>query len=149
MPLPLLHKLTARTPGVSINQPPCTSGTNSTAVVVCRPRPSPSRISAVRCALRPTKALTNVLLPTPEAPSRAIVELPTAYSASSAMPSPLIPLAVNTSTAGATDRSEATDSAGSSTRSLLVNTTTGRAPLSHAKTNSRSSRRWFGGDVNA
>ena len=73
MPSPLAHRLTARRPGVSISQPPAGRPISSAAVVVWRPRSSPSRTSPVPCTCRPTRALTNVDLPTPLAPSSAIV----------------------------------------------------------------------------
>ena len=50
MPWPLLHRLTARTPGVSMSQPPLGNRTSSEAVVVCRPRSSPlTAFVACRC----------------------------------------------------------------------------------------------------
>ena len=64
-----------------------------------RPR-APPPVAARGC---PTSALISVLLPTPLAPSRAIVALPAANAASASTPSPLIPLAVSTGTPGAAD----------------------------------------------
>ena len=48
---------------------------------------------------------------------------------------------------GHLDAARAAAGSGSSTRSALVSTTAGSAPLSKASTSSRSSRRWFGGDA--
>ena len=79
MPRPLLHRLTARTPGVSISQPASGRRTSSDAVVVCRPRWSPdAHVGGAQRSLPPTSALISVLLPTPLAPSRAMVALPSA-----------------------------------------------------------------------
>ena len=76
IPRPLLHRLTARTPGVSISHPTSGRRTSSDAVVVCRR--AGRRHARRRCAVGtcPAAALISVLLPTPLAPSRAMVRCP-------------------------------------------------------------------------
>ena len=78
IPRPLLHRLTARTPGVSISQPSPGNRTSCEALVVCRRVDHRHVTSAVRWWPPTTSALTRVLLPTPLAPSSAIVALPAA-----------------------------------------------------------------------
>ena len=78
MPLPDSHRLSARTPGVSISQPSPGSGTSSAATVVWRPRWSPSRTAEVAWRSLPSSALTSVDLPTPLAPRNVRVRLPAA-----------------------------------------------------------------------
>ena len=124
---------------------------SSTAVVVCRPRWSPSRTSATRCANRPVNAFTNVDFPTPLAPSNAIVSFPPTRARSASTPSPLTPLAHSTGTPAATASSDSIDASAvsASTRSRFVSTMAGSPPLSNASTSSRSRRRWLGGEVSA
>src|SRR3954466_11357194 len=60
-------------PGVSTSRPAPGSRYSSRAVVVCRPRPSPSRTSRVGATVRPARALARLDLPTPEGPPMAAV----------------------------------------------------------------------------
>ena len=60
-------------PGVSISAPPPGSGMSSRCVVVCRPRLSDSRTSAVRRRSSPSRQFTSDDLPTPDDPSSATV----------------------------------------------------------------------------
>ena len=147
MPSPDSHRLSARTPGVSISQPLARAAAAARrrrwcagrAGRPCAPRWSPAR-------REPSRALTSVDLPTPLAPRNASVRPPAANARSSSMPSPGVPAGDEHGHAERRPRrARGGAGSGSSTRSALVSTTTGSAPLSNASTSSRSSRRWFGG----
>ena len=139
------HNDTARRPGVSTSTPPPGSRTSSRAVVVWRPRWSPSRTGPVSCTSAPTSRLTSVDLPTPDAPINASVRLSLASARISSMPSPVRELLTITSTpiTEALIASIVVSVVTSSTMSPFVSTTTGVAPLSNVSTSSRSSRRAF------
>ena len=76
-----------------------------------------------------------------------MVAPPRVYERRTSRPSPVILLTTCTGTPSevAVITPSAAALSNSPTLSLLVSTTTGRAPESKAKTNSRSNRRWFGG----
>ena len=65
------------------------ASTSSRAVVVWRPRWSPSRTAPVSCTSAPTSWFTSVDLPTPDAPMSATVRLPCAIARNRSRPSPV------------------------------------------------------------
>lgn len=89
-------------------------------------------------ASAPSSALPSVDLPAPDGPTSTTVPDRTARTAST--PSPVAALQATTSTPGAAAATSARSPAAPGTRSALVSTTTGRAPLSQASASSRSIR---------
>ena len=130
---------TLRSPGVSTTRPPPGSSTSSRCAVVCRPLPS-ARSARVNMTASPTRALVRVDLPAPDGPSRARVRPATTCARTSSRPSPVVLLIATTSTPGAAAATSARSSAASGTRSALVSTTIGVAPLSQASARNRSIR---------
>ena len=88
----------------------------------------------------PARALVSVDLPAPDGPSSARVRPGTTCGARSAMPSPVVALTASTSTPGAAVATSSRRWAASGTRSALVSTTSGVAPLSQARARNRSIR---------
>ena len=78
----------ARMPGVSTSSAPPGSSNSSRWVVVCRPRESESRTSAVAWRSSPSRALTSVDLPTPDEPRIAAVVPGSRCARSSSRPWP-------------------------------------------------------------
>ena len=76
-------------PGVSTRRAPPGSSNSSRWVVVCRPRESETRTSAVRWRASPSRALTRVDLPTPDDPRMAAVEPGRRWASSSSSPAPV------------------------------------------------------------
>ena len=146
MPSPDSHRLSARTPGVSISQPPPGSGSSSAATVVWRPRWSPLRTSVVACTCDAEQGVDERRLA--DAAGAEERERAAARRRTPAAPRcrrRVRPLVTSDRHAERHLDSSRRVGSGSSTRSALVSTTTGSAPLSNASTSSRSSRRWFGG----
>ena len=146
MPSPDSHRLTARTPGVSISQPPPGSGEQlggdrrvPAAVVALADRRRRLDVGAEEGV--DERRLADAA--GAEEGERAVRRRRT--RAAPRCPAPVRPLATRTGTPKATSISSRRAGSGSSTRSALVSTTAGSAPLSKASTSSRSSRRWFGG----
>ena len=76
-------------PGVSTRSAPPGSSNSSRWVVVCRPRESESRTSAVRWRSSPSRALTRVDLPTPDEPRIAAVVPGRRCASRSSRPAPV------------------------------------------------------------
>ena len=84
------HGCSSRMPGVSMSSAPPGSSTRCRAVVVWRPLPSTSLISAVFSRSWPSSRLTSVDLPTPDDPMSATVWAGERYASSALRPSPLL-----------------------------------------------------------
>jgi hypothetical protein len=92
----------------------------------------------------PERALTRVDLPTPDGPMSTAVDPSGSSHRTSCAPWPSVTDTGMTGTAGMAAATWAATDSGSSARSALVRTTTGRAPLSQATATARSIRRRFG-----
>ncbi len=129
------------------SQPPPGSDTSSRAVVVCRPRWSLSRTSPISWVARPTSAFTSRDFPTPDAPISATVRSPRRQ-----ISEPIETRArdrarhhdVEIGGRGAVRPLPRRRLRTGEARSAFDSTTIGIAPLSNARTSSRSSRRRFG-----
>ncbi len=140
MPPSTSHRLMLRTPGVSSSTPPPGTGISDRNVVVWRPRWSLSRTSPVTATSLPTIAFTRVDFPTPDGPSSTAVRPGRSAAVISSIPAPVLALTTITSTRPMRSRTASPSPSASSVASDLFRTTTGRAPLSHATTSSRSMR---------
>jgi hypothetical protein len=98
-------------------------------------------VSAVASRSLPVRALTRLLLPTPEGPMSASVTPGRTRVRNSGKPSPVVEESARTSAPTDTGAAAAPTASGSSTRSAFVMTTMGVAPDSHTAVSSRSRRR--------
>ena len=144
-PASALQRPMPRMPGVSMSTPPPGTCTSSRATVVWRPFMSPSRTAAVSCTSDPISRFASVDLPTPLGPIIAAVTPAGMSARTSSTPSIVTALSMMMGTPADTGVATSSCAATSSgdTRSALVSTITGSAPLSNASTSSRSRRDGF------
>ena len=132
MPSPESVTPISRIPGVSISVTPSPRSISCLWVVVWRPSPSSSRISAVFMTSRPARAFIRVDLPAPEEPRRQIVTPGFKYSRNSSNPSSKTADTTCTLIPGATVSASTRKLHVSSHRSAFVSITTGVTPPSSA-----------------
>src|SRR5215207_6127789 len=131
---------TERRPGVSSTTPAPGSRTSSRWLVTWRPLPSTGRVVPVAMTASSARTFVRVDLPAPEGPSNTRVRPGARCARTASSPSPVVALAVITSTPGAAAATSSRIPSGSGTRSALVRMTSGCAPLPQASTSRRSMR---------
>lgn len=134
-----------RTPGVSTTQPRSPgSGSARAEVVVCRPRPVTAlTLPVVRRRSSGTRALTSVVLPTPECPTKAVT-LPSSSWRTRSAASPFSSSSRLVTMYGTPSGVYASSSLSGDARSDLVSTSSGVSPPSYAATRQRSIMRGRG-----